>query len=151
MKQVLIIEDDQSIVELINIHLKDIHCEITSASTGKAGLSLAASNKFDLIILDIMLPDIEGIEICKSLRVEKILTPVMMLTARSEEIDKIIGLESGADDYMTKPFSLRELVARVKAILRRSELDSGINKISAETLECGDLRNEMLLPAYLLK
>src|SRR4030095_331773 len=82
---------------------------------------LALTEKFDLIILDIMLPDMNGVEICRRLRLEKNTTPVLMLTARSEEIDKIIGLEAGADDYLTKPFSIRELIARVKAVLRRTE------------------------------
>lgn len=119
------IEDDESIVELVDIHLKDIHCQTTKAYTGNDGLNYAIKNKYDLIILDIMLPDIDGIEICKKIRAEKNFTPIMMLTSRSEEIDKIIGLETGADDYLTKPFSIREFIARVKAIIRRAEI--GIN------------------------
>ena len=86
-----------------------------------------------------MLPDINGIEICKKLRAEKITTPIMMLTAKSEEIDKIIGLETGADDYLTKPFSIREFIARVKAILRRTEINKNVQSISQETIACGDL------------
>lgn len=125
MKNILMIEDDESIVELVDIHLKDIHCQTTKAYTGNDGLNYAIKNKYDLIILDIMLPDIDGIEICKKLRAEKNFTPIMMLTSRSEEIDKIIGLETGADDYLTKPFSIREFIARVKAIIRRAEI--GIN------------------------
>ncbi len=123
MKKILLIEDDDQIVELIDIHLKDIFCKTTSALRGEEGLHLALTEKFDLIILDIMLPDMNGIEICRRLRLEKNTTPVMMLTARSEEIDKIIGLETGADDYLTKPFSIRELIARVKAVLRRTEIN----------------------------
>jgi len=122
MKNVLMIEDDANIMELVEIHLKDIHCITTPAINGEAGIKLALAKKFDLIILDITLPDINGIEVCRILRAEKIATPIIMLTARSEEIDKVIGLETGADDYLTKPFSIRELIARVKAILRRSEL-----------------------------
>lgn len=125
MKNILMIEDDESIVELVDIHLKDIHCQTTKAYTGNDGLNYAIKNKYDLIILDIMLPDIDGIEICKKIRAEKNFTPIMMLTSRSEEIDKIIGLETGADDYLTKPFSIREFIARVKAIIRRAEI--GIN------------------------
>ena len=121
MKNILMIEDDPSISELASIHLKDIHCNLTKAPTGFEGLELASSNSYDAIILDIMLPDIDGIEICKRLRAEKNFTPILMLTARSEEIDKIIGLETGADDYLTKPFSIREFIARVKALIRRSE------------------------------
>lgn len=123
MKKILLIEDDEQIVELMDIHLKDIFCKSTWAFHGEEGLHLALTEKFDLIILDIMLPDMNGVEICKRLRLEKNTTPVMMLTARSEEIDKIIGLETGADDYLTKPFSIRELIARIKAILRRTEFN----------------------------
>lgn len=124
------VEDDKSIVELVDIHLKDIHCETTKAYTGSEGLKLALKNKYHLIILDIMLPDIDGIEICKQIRAEKNFTPILMLTARSEEIDKIIGLETGADDYLTKPFSIREFIARVKAIIRRSEIELNQNNIN---------------------
>lgn len=130
MKKILMVEDDKSIVELVDIHLKDIHCETTKAYTGSEGLKLALKNKYHLIILDIMLPDIDGIEICKQIRAEKNFTPILMLTAKSEEIDKIIGLETGADDYLTKPFSIREFIARVKAIIRRSEIEVNQNNIN---------------------
>ncbi len=123
MKSILIIEDDENIIELLEIHLKDIHCEVTKATTGKNGMLHAMKKPFDLIILDVMLPDMDGMEICKKLRAENNASPILMLTARSEEIDKVIGLESGADDYLTKPFSIRELIARVKAILRREEIN----------------------------
>lgn len=139
MKNILMIEDDPSIVELARIHLKDIHCDLTKAHTGFEGLHLANTNLFDLIILDIMLPDINGIEICKRIRAEKNFTPIMMLTARSEEIDKILGLETGADDYLTKPFSIREFTSRVKALMRRSEMNH-IEKVTFdETLKCDKL------------
>ncbi len=97
MRQILMIEDDPSIVELASIHLKDIHCEMTAAYNGFEGLHLANTQNYDAIILDIMLPDIDGIEICKRIRAEKNFTPIIMLTARSEEIDKIIGLENRID------------------------------------------------------
>ena len=139
MKNILMIEDDVSIVELVDIHLKDIHCETTKAYTGNDGLRFAKKNKYDLIILDIMLPDIDGIEICKRIRAEKNFTPIMMLTARSEEIDKIIGLETGADDYLTKPFSIREFIARVKAIIRRTEIGINSKNISEEIITCAQL------------
>jgi len=122
-KKILLIEDDEHILELLDIHLKDISCESTKTNRGQDGLYHAISKKFDLIVLDIMLPDINGIDICKSIRAEKNMTPILMLTARSEEIDKVVGLETGADDYLTKPFSIRELIARVKAILRRTEIN----------------------------
>lgn len=139
MKNILMIEDDVSIVELVAIHLKDIYCELTKAHTGTDGLNLATKNKYDMIILDVMLPGMDGIEICKRLRADKIFTPILMLTARSEEIDKIIGLETGADDYLTKPFSIREFIARVKAILRRTEMGNIENDIAEEIYQCGSL------------
>ena len=133
------IEDDVSIVELVAIHLKDIYCELTKAHTGPDGLNLARKNKYDMIILDVMLPGMDGIEICRRLRADKIFTPILMLTARSEEIDKIIGLETGADDYLTKPFSIREFIARVKAILRRNEMVKTDKDIVEEIFECNGL------------
>ncbi|MBP6182224.1 response regulator transcription factor [Flavobacterium sp.] len=139
MKKILMIEDDVSIVELVAIHLKDNYCELTKAHNGTDGLSLATKNKYDMIILDVMLPGMDGIEICKRLRADKIFTPILMLTARSEEIDKIIGLETGADDYLTKPFSIREFIARVKAILRRTEMGNSEKKIEEEIFESGSL------------
>lgn len=140
MKQVLMIEDDLSIVELVTIHLKDIYCELTKAHSGIEGLNLATKNKYDMIILDVMLPEMDGIEICKRLRADKIFTPILMLTARSEEIDKIIGLETGADDYLTKPFSIREFIARVKAILRRTEMVNLDKEVVDEIFAYGDLK-----------
>lgn len=122
MSQVLIIEDDKDIRELISIHLNDLVCQIKQCSNGESGLKMATEDSFDLIVLDIMLPGMDGLEVCRKLRSLEILTPILMLTAKSEEIDKVLGLETGADDYLTKPFSIREFVARVKAILRRQSL-----------------------------
>ena len=119
-KRVLIVEDDADISGLIEIHLKDMDFETLVADRGDTGLELALTESFDFIILDIMLPGKDGLEVCREIRSAKIKTPILMLTARSEEIDKILGLEMGADDYLTKPFSIRELTARVKAILRRT-------------------------------
>lgn len=144
MKKILIIEDDISIVELVEIHLKDIYCELTKAHVGNEGLLLATKNKYDMIILDVMLPGMDGIEICKRLRANKIFTPILMLTARSEEIDKIIGLEVGADDYLTKPFSIREFIARIKAMLRRSELEKIEKEIKEEIFKCDQLTIDTL-------
>lgn len=124
MKKVIIIEDEKDIAELVQLHLEDLDCKVKSFRNGQEGYEYALNNSFDLMILDINLPDKNGIEICKALRKVDIHSPILMLTARSEEIDKVIGLETGADDYMTKPFSIRELVARVKAILRRVEIDT---------------------------
>lgn len=139
MKNVLIIEDDPNIIELVSIHLKDIHCITTTAATGEAGLAHALRQVFDLIILDITLPDIDGLRVCRILRAKNIATPIIMLTARSEEIDKILGLETGADDYLTKPFSIREFIARVKAIFRRSEISKDPGNMPAEQIIFGGI------------
>lgn len=122
MRQVLIIEDDKDIAELTSIHLQDLVCEIKHCVDGESGFAMATEKTFDLIILDIMLPGMDGLEVCRKLRAREITTPILMLTAKSEEIDKVLGLETGADDYLTKPFSIREFVARVKAIFRRQTI-----------------------------
>ena len=122
MNKVLIIEDDKEIVNLLEIHLKDLSLEVTKAYDGEDGLRMALSDSPDLIILDLMLPKMDGIQVCQKIRAKEISTPILMLTARSEEIDRVLGLEIGADDYMTKPFSIREFIARVKAMFRRTQL-----------------------------
>lgn len=124
MKNVLLIEDDIHIKKLLEMHLRDMGCNMEMATNGKDGYEKALTHSFDLLVLDIMLPDKDGIEICRDLRARAVKTPILMLTARSEEVDKIIGLETGADDYLTKPFSVREFLARVKAIFRRMELNT---------------------------
>lgn len=122
MKNVLIIEDDDSITELLEIHLHDLDCTTTTVGNGSEGFDTALGRSFDLIVLDIMLPGLDGLEVCRRLRTERNHTPILMLTAKSEEIDKVLGLETGADDYLTKPFSVREFIARVKALFRRVDL-----------------------------
>ena len=124
MKKVIIVEDEKDIAELIEVNLEDLECEVKIFHNGREGFEYALSEPFDLMILDINLPDMNGIDVCRSLRQEKVMNPILMLTARSEEIDKVLGLETGADDYLTKPFSVRELIARVKAIMRRVEIDT---------------------------
>ena len=119
MKKVLIIEDDREISNLLNIHLKDNGCDVAQCFDGRKGLNTAMSELYDLIILDIMLPEMDGYDVCKELRKAEVFTPIIKLTSKSEEIDKVLGLEFGADDYLTKPFSIREFIARVKAIFRR--------------------------------
>lgn len=119
MKRVLIIEDDPNLVELLEIHLSDLDCQTRRAYDGETGLRLACSGSYDLIILDLMLPRLDGIEVCRQLRAAQVFTPVMMLTAKAEELDKVLGLEIGADDYLTKPFSVREFAARARALFRR--------------------------------
>lgn len=123
-RRVLVVEDDESIIDLLTIHLEDMGFDVVSEDHGELGLGLAQNEKFDLIILDIMLPGMDGMEICKRIRMEDRLTPIMMLTSRSEELDKVLGLELGADEYITKPFSIREFIARVKALFRRMEVDA---------------------------
>lgn len=130
MKRVLVIEDDKDIAELITIHLQDLGCYINHAPSGDIGYQLAIQQSFDLIVLDIMLPGMDGLEVCRKLRAAQIASPILMLTAKSEEIDKVLGLETGADDYLTKPFSIREFIARVKAIFRRSSLNAGPDSLS---------------------
>lgn len=139
MKRVLIVEDDKNILELLEIHLKDLYCGVTMEENGRLGYEKAKSESFDLIILDINLPEMDGLDICRELRAAKIKTPIMMLTARTEEIDKILGLETGADDYLTKPFSVREFIARVKAIFRRVEMISGTASADSEKIACSGL------------
>lgn len=122
MKKILVIEDDHNINQLLLLHLQDAGYEVTVCDHGKRGYEKACSEDFNLIVLDVMLPEMDGITICQRLRSAEVFTPILMLTAKSEEIDKVVGLESGADDYLTKPFKIREFLARVKAILRRQEL-----------------------------
>lgn len=121
MQKILIIEDEPNIRELVSYNLNQNGYEVKEAEDGLQGLSIARSEKPDLILLDIMLPGQNGYDICKELRAEGSKTPVIMLTAKNEEIDKVLGLEFGADDYISKPFGIRELMARIKAVLRRYE------------------------------
>ncbi|MFL0113272.1 response regulator transcription factor [Tenacibaculum maritimum] len=134
-KKVLIIEDDKEIVKLLEIHLKDLEFEICKAYNGKDGLELVFSEKPDLVVLDITMPIMDGVEVCQRIRA-KLNTPIIMLSARVEEIDRVLGLEIGADDYITKPFSIREFISRVKAILRRVKMNNdGEQKDKKELLE----------------
>lgn len=119
MKKILIIEDEQSILKLLSYNIEREGYEVESSMDGQEGLDMALANTYDMILLDLMLPNKDGMEICREIRQEKIETPIIMLTAKDSEIDKIIGLEIGADDYITKPFSPREVIARMKAVFRR--------------------------------
>lgn len=121
-KKVLVVDDEPSIVTLLTYNLERAGYEVIVAFDGLDGLNKTIAEAPDVVILDIMLPKIDGITVCKRLRQQKITTPILMLTAKDDEIDKIKGLELGADDYMTKPFSPREVVARVKAIIRRTDM-----------------------------
>ncbi|MBI5646837.1 MAG: response regulator transcription factor [Ignavibacteriae bacterium] len=119
MKRILIVEDDTAILRGLTDALTAEHFDVIGESDGAAGYRTAASMRFDLIVLDLMLPGMDGRDICKELRAAGNTTPIIMLTSRGEEFDKVLGLELGSDDYMTKPFSVRELIARIRAILRR--------------------------------
>ena len=121
-KRILVVEDDKDIARLLQIHLGDIAFQVDVVDNGQDGLNRACNNPYELIILDLMLPRMDGLEVCRRLRGQGVHIPVLMLTAKSSELDRVLGLELGADDYLTKPFSVKELQARVKAILRRIEL-----------------------------
>lgn len=139
-KTVLIVEDERAIVEILKFNLKREGYETLEALDGETGLLLAQTEDPDLILLDVMLPKMNGFDICKTLRAENRTTPIIMLTAREEEMDKVFGLETGADDYMTKPFSMKELMARVKANIRRSmEYASAQASGTANTVEANGL------------
>jgi DNA-binding response OmpR family regulator len=129
-KKILVIDDDSDILETCRDYLKSAGYEVITANDGLKGLTLARREKPDLIVLDLMLPGMEGLDVCRAIRRESDV-PIIMLTARVEETDKLIGLELGADDYITKPFSLRELVARVRVVLRRVVSDPGDEMIRA--------------------
>ncbi|MBU2644579.1 response regulator transcription factor [bacterium] len=118
-RKILVVEDNKELAQLLNIHLLDLSFEVDLAVDGEVAIAQLKSRDYDLIILDLMLPGIDGLEICRRVRVQKTYTPIIMLTSKSSELDRVLGLEMGADDYVTKPFSIRELMARVKAIFRR--------------------------------
>lgn len=121
-KRILIVEDEKNIIDILSFNLSREGYDTMEALDGKTGLQLALEQDPDLILLDLMLPEMNGFDVCRSLREQGRTTPVIMLTAREEETDKVMGLELGADDYITKPFSMRELLARVKANIRRSDM-----------------------------
>ena len=122
MQRILIVEDEQAMLMGLKDNLEIEGYEIDTANDGQIGLDKILNHNYNLILLDVMLPLISGFDICKKVRKEGIQTPIILLTAKGEEIDKVLGLELGADDYMTKPFSLRELFARIKAVLRRTQV-----------------------------
>ncbi len=121
-KNALVIEDEMDIAALIKLHLQDVCEDVTVTHNGRHGLELALSQPWDLVLLDLQLPGKDGLQICKALRESGSTVPIIMITAKTAEIDRVLGLELGADDYLTKPFSVRELVARAKAIFRRAEM-----------------------------
>lgn len=140
MRSILVIEDQPDIAELIRLHLQDLPCSVTLRFDGRSGLAEAEARQYDLIILDLMLPGMDGLELCRRLRAKAVYTPIMMVTAKATEFDRVLGLELGADDYLTKPFSVLELVARVKALFRRMEAlaESG-GPVPGKSIRCGEL------------
>ncbi|MCM3411028.1 MULTISPECIES: response regulator transcription factor [Bacillaceae] len=142
-KRVLVVDDEQSISTLLKYNLEQAGYTVSTALDGEEGLNTCLKEEPDLLVLDLMLPKMDGIEVCKQLRQRKIMVPILMLTAKDDEFDKVLGLELGADDYMTKPFSPREVVARIKAILRRSQSqpEPEVQEIEDENqVLIGDLR-----------
>jgi two-component system, OmpR family, alkaline phosphatase synthesis response regulator PhoP len=137
VSNILVVEDETSIASFVALYLKNAGYDVRTAATGLDALRLAEAQAPSLVVLDLMLPDIDGLEVCKRLRQDSDV-PILMLTARDEDLDKIIGLEVGADDYLTKPFNPRELVARIKSILRRSATER--RDLQTEVIEHGDLR-----------
>jgi len=151
LRNILVIEDNPDICDLVSLHLRDLGYRVEVQMNGEKGLLRAVSGHFQLVILDLMLPGMNGLEICTKLRADYPYIPILMLTAKSTEVDRIVGLESGADDYLIKPFSIHELLARVKAIFRRVELLSSNQRHRDKRIVCGELeidleRREVRLP-----
>jgi DNA-binding response OmpR family regulator len=144
-KKILVVDDEPKIAEICQDYLKAAGYEVVTAMTGPDGLAAARREKPDLVVLDLMLPEMDGLDVCRALRRESDV-PIIMLTARVEETDKLIGLEIGADDYITKPFSPRELVARVRVVLRRASGDPASDVIRAGEVSLDRARYEVNLP-----
>lgn len=145
MHKILIVEDEANIRELISYNLTSNNYKVIEAEDGVAGFETAVREKPDLILLDLMLPGKNGLDVCRELREKGSKIPIIILTAKNEDIDKVMGLEFGADDYMTKPFSVHELLARIKAVLRRSEQNHEVKSITRGDLTIHIERHEVLL------
>jgi two-component system, OmpR family, response regulator RegX3 len=137
---VLIVEDEESFVDAVTIGLEREGFKVRSASNGTDGLALFRKIKPDLVLLDVMMPGMTGIDVCRAIRADGDSTPIIMVTARTEELDVVLGLEFGADDYVTKPYRLRELVARIRAVLRRNSVAAGGGPRELPLKEVGDVR-----------
>ena len=139
-RKILVVEDNEDLARLLDLNLRDLSYEVDLAFDGVAGWAQITKTTYDLIILDLMLPGIDGLEICRRIRAQPNYTAILMLTSKSAELDRVLGLEMGADDYVTKPFSIRELMARVKAIFRRiDKLQSDTLPDRPEVIRSGDL------------
>lgn len=142
-ERILIVEDDDEIAGLVQLHLGDQGYAVERLANGARGLETALGEDYELVILDLMLPGLDGLEICKRLRAEKPQQPILMLTAKSEEFDKVLGLELGADDYVTKPFGIREFIARVRALMRRAHAGDEEGAQKAEPISCAELEVDL--------
>ena len=140
---ILIVEDNQDVADLVSLHLRDQGYEVETAPDGRQGLRLALSRNPDLVVLDLMLPGIDGLEICRQIRARPQYTPILILTAKSTELDRVVGLEMGGDDYITKPFSIRELLARIRALFRRVEAMKTTTPNPPERLVAGPLQIDL--------
>ncbi len=138
-KRILLVEDDRHIAEIVRLHLRDEGLQVEHAADGDAGMDLLAQGSWDALVLDLMLPGIDGLEICKQARTLSRYTPIIIISARASEVHRILGLEIGADDYLAKPFSMLELVARVKALLRRAEGLARNGRSHAGAIDAGPL------------
>jgi len=135
----LIVEDNADIASLIQLHAKDIDCEADIAPDGKQALEMFQQKDYQLVILDLMLPEVDGLEVCRQLRTAASYVPILMLTSKSSELDRVLGLEVGADDYITKPFSIPELMARIKAQFRRAQALKTQDKTQTTNIRFGDI------------
>ncbi len=152
MKRILVVEDDPAILRGLEAALVEEHFEVLTAADGEKGYTLSRRENIDLIILDLMLPKKNGMDVCSELRKDGITTPILMLTSKKEVVDKVLGLELGADDYMTKPFSIRELVARIKALLRRKgEISKELEEYTFGDVELDFKKQEATKRGKLLK
>jgi DNA-binding response OmpR family regulator len=138
-KKILIVEDQKDIADLLNLHLGDLGAMVTLSSEGNDGLQKALTESWDLIILDIQLPGPSGLEICRRVRREQTYIPVLLLTSRSSELDRVLGLDLGADDYITKPFSVMEFIARIRAVFRREAAMQKVTHSNKRIIKAGEL------------
>jgi DNA-binding response OmpR family regulator len=150
-KRVLIVEDDAHIADLLTLHLKDEALSVQHAADGLAGMRLLDQGPWDLLILDLMLPGVDGLEICKRARATTRYVPIIIISARSSEVHRILGLELGADDYLAKPFSMLELVARVRALLRRADALARNARLEAGQLDCHGITLDPLARSAVLE
>ncbi len=138
--KILVIEDEVDIANLLDLHLQDLNAQVTTVHDGKIGLERALQEQWDAILLDLRLPSMDGLDVCKTLRANACYTPIMMITSRDTELDRVLGLEIGADDYLAKPFSVAEVKARVKALIRRTRLSRESSEATVARITVGALQ-----------